>query len=137
MNAGSIAEDIDQLYRRAVERGAEVTEPALIEWAEQVAGVVGSDRDLARATRRAIRTARKLAKYWIENDPDRLPDWHNGVDEALGGQGWQAQLEIMRAALESSPDSELFEQVRQRHRAVHFSEWMEGVTYEEWLASRE
>jgi hypothetical protein len=86
--------------------------------------------------RRAIRTARKLAKYWTEHDPDRLPDWRNGVDEALGGQGWQAQLDIMRAALESGPDSELFAQVRQRHRAVHFSEWMEGVSYEEWLESR-
>jgi hypothetical protein len=137
VNAGSIASEIDQLYQRAVERADEVTEPVLIEWADQVAEVAGSDRDLARATRRAIRTARKLAKYWTEHDPNRLPDWHNGVDEALGGQGWQAQLDILHAALERSPDSELFDQVRERHRAVHFSEWMEGVSYEEWLESRE
>jgi len=136
VNAGSIAGDIDQLYQRAVERPGEITEPLLIEWSEGVAEATGSDRDLARAMRRAVRTARKLARYWTEHDPDRLPDWHNGVDEALGGQGWQAQLEILRAALESNPDSELFEQVRQRHRAVHFGEWMEGVSYEEWLATR-
>ena len=136
MNAGSIADDIDQLYQRAVERAGEITEPLLIEWSERVAEATGSDRDLARAMRRAIRTARKLARYWTEHDPGRLPDWHNGVDEALGAQGWQAQLDILRAALESNPDSELFEQVRQRHREVHFTEWMEGVSFEEWLRSR-
>jgi hypothetical protein len=30
----------------------------------------------------------------------------------------------------------LFTAMKERHRAVHFNEWMEGVTYEGWLAGR-
>ncbi len=136
MNAASIAAGIDDLYRRAVERPAEVDEPLLIEWAETTSEMAGADRDQAKVVRRAIRTAKKLARYWTEHDPSALPDWRNGVDEALGGKGWQAQLDTLRFALEKAPDPELFELVKQRHHVVHFSEWMEGVAYEEWLEAR-
>ena len=136
MNAASIAADIDDLYRRAVEDASQVDEPLLIEWAEMVTEAVGLDRDQAKVVRRAIRTARKLARYWTEHDPSALPNWRNGVDEALGGRGWQAQLDTLRFSLERSPDPELFELVKTRHRLVHFTEWMEGVSYEEWRRSR-
>ena len=38
--------------------------------------------------------------------------------------------------VEVDPDPETFEAVRDRHRQVHFTEWMEGVTYEEWSSER-
>lgn len=136
MNAADVAEYIDDLYRRAVDNPEQVDDPLLMEWAEAAAGTQGNDRGRAKAIRKAIRTARKLAKYWAEHDSSGLPSWRNGVDEALGSLGWQAQLTVLRSALEAAPDPEMFEMVKQRHRAVHFSEWMEGVTYEEWVSSR-
>ena len=136
MNAASIAAGIDDLYRRAVESPAEVGETMLMEWAETTTNETGSDRDQAKVVRRVIRTARKLARYWSEHDSSVLPNWRNGVDEALGGTGRQAQLDTLRFALEQAPNRELFDLVRERHRQVHFTEWMEGVDYEEWVEGR-
>ena len=136
MSPESISAAIDDLYRRAVEHPRDVDEPLLSEWAESAAEATGHDRDQAKVVRRAIRTARKLARYWIEHDPSALPDWRNGVDETLGGRGWQAQLDTLRFSLDQTPGPELFELVKKQHRVVHFGEWMEGVGYEEWLESR-
>ena len=113
-----------------------VGERLLAEWAETVAESTGNDREQAKVVRRAIRTARKLARYWAEHDAATLPDWRNGVDEALGGRGWQAQLDSLRIALEQAPDPDLFDLVKTHHRIVHFSEWMEDVNFEEWLEGR-
>jgi len=136
VNTGELASRIDDLYRRAVEHPEQIDDPALIEWTESTREIAGHDRNQAKVVRRAIRTARKLARYWSERDPSTLPDWRNGVDEALGSQGWQAQLDTLRFSLEQRPDPELFERVKERHRLVHFTEWMEGVSYEEWLEGR-
>ena len=38
--------------------------------------------------------------------------------------------------LDKAPDPEVFDLVKERHRIVHFTEWMEGVSYEEWLEGR-
>ncbi len=127
---------IDDLYRRAVADSDAVTEAMLAGWMEESAESLAGDREQAKAMRRAVRTARKLAAYWSERDADSLPHWRNGVDEALGGRGWQAQLDVLRAGLETRPDPELFAAVQERHRAVHFTEWMEGVGFEEWLETR-
>lgn len=133
MNADVVVAQIDDLYRRAVEDPSAVDDRSLADWADSAAESTGPDRDAAKALRRAVRTARKLARYWSQHDAAGLPTWRNGVDEALGGLGWRAQLDLLAAVLARHPDSMLFEQVKERHRAVHFSEWMEGVTYEEWL----
>ena len=135
MSAASIANDIDDLYRRAIEQPSTLTEPVLMEWAEVAAESTGHDREQARALRKAVRTSRKLAKYWMERESGRLPDWRHGVDEALGGPGWQAQLDLVRTTLMAAPDPDLFDQVKERHRAAHFTEWMEGLTFEEWQAT--
>ena len=133
MSALDAARLVDDLYRRAVTDPDAVDEPLLIEWMEQVAEAVRGDRAQLKPLRKAARTARKLAAYWDERDPGALPDWRNGVDEALGGRGWQCQLDLVVNALEQSPDPELFEEAKRRHRAATFTAWMDGVTYEEWL----
>ena len=124
---------VDDLYRRAVEDPSAIDDPVLAEWMEQAAETVQGDREQAKALRRAVRTARKLARYWSDRDTT-LPDWRNGVDEALGGRGWAAQLELALNGLDTVPDPELFEEARRLHRSVTFTEWMEGVSYEEWLS---
>jgi hypothetical protein len=127
---------IDRLYERAVVDAAVVDDGFLADWSETAFESIGGDKELAKAIRRAIRTGRKLARYWAERDPAGLPDWRNGVDEALGGLGWQAQFDLLLAALNRDPDPMVFEEVKARHRSVHFTEWMEDVTFEEWLSDR-
>ena len=136
MSASSLAVDIDELYQRAVQDPESIGEPFLVEWMERMAEATAHDRQHAKAIRRALRTSRKLAVYWAERDPARLPDWRHGVDEVLGGRGWQAQLDIVMSALKAAPDPHLFDEAKERSRAVHFTEWMEGVSYEEWLRER-
>jgi hypothetical protein len=124
----------DRLYRRAIESPGDIDDTALAEWMGEAAEVVGNDRDLGRALRKAVRSARKLARYF-GTKPAQLPDWRNGVDEALGSRGWEPQLELVRGELSASPSEEAFLEVKARHRAVHFTEWMEGVSFADWLES--
>jgi hypothetical protein len=136
VNGIGLADQIDELYRRAIESPSAIDDPVLAEWSESAFESTGGDREAAKSLRRAVRTARKLSRYWSTRDPDVLPDWRNGVDEALGGLGWEAQLGVLMAALDTGPDSEIFEAVKARYRQVHFTEWMEGISYEEWVAER-
>lgn len=125
---------LDDLYRRAIEDPEAIDDPLLIEWMERAGEAVRGDREQAKVLRKAVRTARKLARYWGERGPAALPDWRNGVDEALGGRGWQSQLDLVMNELAERPDPELFEAAKGLHRTVTFTEWMEGVSYDEWLA---
>ena len=125
----------DDLFRRAVESPLEVDDAVLAEWIEEASEVIGHDRDQAKALRRVVRLAKKLAAYHGSRKAS-LPDWRNGVDEALGVRGWEPQLDLVRNELETAPSEALFSETKVRHRAVHFSEWMEGVGFEEWRAGR-
>lgn len=122
---------VDDLYRQAVLTPGAIDDAALTEWMEQAMEAVAYDRAMARPLRAAVRHARRLASR-LGSAAQRFPDWRNGVDQVLGTRGWEPQLDLMRLGLEQQPDPELFAAVKERYRAVHFTEWMEGVEYEEW-----
>ena len=126
-----LAED---LWRRAVTAAASIDDPALEDWMAEAAAtsLQPPSRETARSMRRCVRNARKLSAYWGERDPGSLPDWRNGVDEALGSRGWEPLLDLAREALDTNPSPEAFEEVKRLHRMVHFTPWMEGVGFEEW-----
>ena len=138
--APPLIDAVDGLYRRAVESAVELDDAELGRWMEEIALHLDSPltKAAARALRKAARNARRLARYWSydRHDPTRLPDWRNGVDEVLGGGGWNPQLALARHDLEGDPSPEAYAEVKRWFRAVHFAEWMEGVSFEEWLASR-
>jgi hypothetical protein len=123
---------VDDLYRQAVITPGAIDEATLTEWMEQAMEAVTYHRAMARPLRAAVRHARRLASR-LDGSGQRFPDWRNGVDQVLGTRGWEPQLDLVRLGLEQSPDPEVFAAVKERHRAVHFTEWMEGVEYEEWL----
>jgi hypothetical protein len=129
----SFAASADDLYRRAVLTPGEIDDHGLAAWLEEAALSGRVDRSAARALRKAARNAARLARYWTERDASSLPDWRNGVDEVLGASGWRPQLDLATARLEAEPSPEAFEEVKRRFRAVHFTEWMEGVSFEEWV----
>jgi hypothetical protein len=129
---------IDDLYRCAVENPSMVDDEWLAQWLHETAALLEPpvDRVMARQVRTAARRARRLARYWDERDPNVLPDWRTGVDEALGGAAWQPALAIARRGLELEPSPEVFREVQERFRAVHFQPWMEDVCFEDYLKGR-
>jgi hypothetical protein len=127
-----LAAAVDDLYRRAVLAPQEIDDLALAGWLEEAALGDRVDRAAARALRKAARNAARLARYWREHDAAGLPDWRNGVDEVLGASGWRPQLDLATTRLEAAPSPDAFDEVKHRFRAVHFTEWMEGVSFEEW-----
>lgn len=135
MSAITAAALVDELYRDAVNSPESIDDAFLAEWMEQALEAVAHDRVLSKPLRAAVRHARRLATR-LGSGSRTFPDWRNGVDEVLATRGWEPQLDLVRLALDRSADPELFAAVKERHRAVHFSEWMEGVEYEEWLGSR-
>ncbi|MBI5158474.1 MAG: hypothetical protein HZA58_10775 [Acidimicrobiia bacterium] len=135
MSALDAADLVDGLYRRAILSPGEIDDAALAEWMEEALEAVGHDRVQGRALRAAVRVARKLSTYYSVPRAT-LPDWRNGVDEVLGARGWEPQLDLVRHEFAAAPGPDLFEAVKERHRAVHFTEWMEGIAFETWKASR-
>jgi hypothetical protein len=137
----SLIPAVEDLYRRAVLCAPDVDDEELARWIDDMASTFESrpDRQVGRAIRRAARNGGRIARYWRSGDrrPDRLPDWRNGVDEVLGGRGWQPHLDLARRELESAPSPEAFQAVKRWFRAVHFTPWMEGVSFEQWLEARE
>lgn len=134
MSALALVGSVDDLYRQAILAPATIDDTTLSDWLEGAAELLGGtpDRPTARILRRVVRDARKLAAYWSERDGASLPEWRNGVDEALGSRGWEPQLDLVASVVEGSRDRETFEEMQRRYRAVHFQPWRDGVTYEEW-----
>jgi hypothetical protein len=127
----TLVRSVDDLYRRAVVDAGSLDDETLGRWLEDLAAAIEPpvDKEIARCLRKAARTARRLSRKWVERDPSLLPDWRNGVDDVLGSQGWRVQLDLAIRGLELDPDRELYEEARERYRAVHFTEW--PVTWEE------
>lgn len=134
MSALPIIDLVDALYERAVVDPDGIDDHTLADWMEQAGETVGYDRDQVKALRKVVRQARKLAAAH-SGRPGGFPDWRNGVDEILGARGWEPHLDLARRQLDLDPSPETFVAVKAWHRAVHFTEWMEGVGFGEWRAS--
>lgn len=131
MSALETLELVDGLYRSAILEPATIDDPSLAEWMEAAAESVALDREQIKVLRKVVRHARKLAATFSSRRAE-FPDWRHGVDEVLGARGWEPHLDLVRRELASHPSEEVFAAVKQWHRAVHFTEWMEGVPFEEW-----
>jgi len=131
---------MDALFERVAATPSACGDELLAAWLQDTLAALEPpvDKALAREVRRAARLAGRLARYWA--DPARVPglpaDWRQAVDAALGSTGWEPSLEVARLGLEQEPSPALFEEMRRRWPQVHFAPWMEGVTYQEWLAER-
>lgn len=126
---------IDRLYQAVVAEPDRWHDRELAAWAADLHDDAGLlPREWAREVRRAVRLAVKLGKHRREAGGPPPADWRGAVDAALGGRGWAPSLQIARLGLAAAPSPELFDLVRERFRVAHFTQWMEGVTYGEWLA---
>jgi len=129
---------LDRLYEGAVTDPSTWTEQVIAEAAAEAMNdlEVPPPKSIARPFRVGTRRARRLSDYWADKGSSALPDWRSGVDEALGSRGWEPMLDLAMAGLDAEPSAELFEEVQARFRLVHFQPWQEGVSFEEWMASR-
>lgn len=139
MSAGlALLASLDAIYERAVTDPDSCSDEALAEAAQEALGSLPEppSRQVARAFGSGVRRARRLRSYWEGKQSFELSDWRMGVDEALGSHGWKPGFDLARIALEEDPGPELFEQARQRFRRVNFAPWLEGISYEDWVAGR-
>lgn len=125
---------IDRLYAGVVTEPETWTDQALADWADDAAAP-GVDRVQARTVRRALRMAERLREFWLAGEAAvAAEDWQTRVDVALGPRAWRPTLELAHHGLETEPSPELFDEVRHRFRIVNSEPWMDGVSYDEWLA---
>ncbi len=126
---------MDRLYQSVVADPDRWGETELAGWAADLLDGTGPmPRDWAREVRRVVRLAVKLGRHRRTAGGPPPAEWRGAVDAALGGRGWAPSLQIARLGLASAPSPELFDLVRERFRVAHFTHWMEGVEYEDWLA---
>lgn len=132
-----LATTIDDLYRDVVMDPERWNERSFGEWLEALAmDGDGIDRDQARELRRAVRNAVKLQRFWSAADATARaePSWRARVDIAVGVPAWRPGLELAMGELDADPSEERFEDVGRRFRVVNGTMWLEGTSYEAWIA---
>ena len=132
----TLLHSLDDLYRNVATSPADWSDEEFANWTTEALDSADLDRDSARFVRRALTKARRLGRYW-EGRSGGPADWRMRVDEALGSRGWEPSLQLARWGLENAPDPELFEEVRARFRWVHFTDWMDGASFDDWVAARD
>lgn len=135
-SALSLIATIDRLYESVVTEPAVWNQQAFSDWAEDIAAG-GLSREQGRTIRRCMRMAERLRDFWLnEAALVTAEDWQTRVDVALGARAWRPTLELAQDELAHDPSPEVFELVRERFRTVYSEYWMDGVDYDEWLASQ-
>jgi len=135
-----LAGAVDSLYRDVVMEPDRWSEAAFAEWLEALSLDQASiDRDQAKQLRRAARMAMKLQSFWLATDAEQKsaePSWRARVDIAVGVPAWRPALELSMNDLLASPSEERFADVRARFRVVNGTGWLEGTSYDDWIAAR-
>lgn len=125
--------DLDLLYESVVLDASAWDDAAFGEWMESaVPEGEGWDREALKILRRAVRRAQRLQRYW-EGRSSGPADWRMRVDEALGSAAWRPGLELVEWAMDIDPSPDLYAELEDRFRAVHFQPL--AVPYEEYLGA--
>jgi hypothetical protein len=131
----SLVGEVELLYETVVMDPAGWNDQMLVDWADGIAATTDLDRELSKHLRRIARVAEKLQRFWI-GDPrcaDQSPDWRSRVDLSLGVRAWRPLLDMAMYQLECRPSSEHFDDVASLFRVVHGTEWLDGMTFDDWL----
>lgn len=135
----SVLDEVDRLYERAVLVPETLSDQALTDWADAVAGAYHVDKESARYVRRCLNVSRKLAAFWSSravgrDDPD---DWRSRVDLALGVRAWRPQLDLAWRLLDTSRDEEAFDRVVELFRLVNNQPFLDGISFGDWSETRQ
>ncbi|MGI9665838.1 MAG: hypothetical protein ACR2N2_01895 [Acidimicrobiia bacterium] len=128
---------VDELYDGCVTDPASWHDQAFVDWGDAVATSYTLDRQSARAVRRCLNAGRKLQLFWVDRSTAQAPTaWRSRVDLALGARAWRPQLELAEYLLDRDGDEAVFDVVTALFPLVRNQPFMDGVAYDEWLASR-
>lgn len=126
---------IESLYESVVDDPGNWGEQAFADWAnDTLVEAIELPKEAVREIRRSLRAAQKLQAFWVnqQSTVSDQGDWRSKVDIALGPRAWRPLLDLARIGLSTSPDEELYEQVKARFALVNTDRWMDGISYEEW-----
>lgn len=133
----SLLERSEQLYEHVVMSPAAWPEARLAEWADDLlVDGEGLDRTTMQLVRWILRSAGRLQRFWLDDDPGRPDDhgdWRTRVDIAGGARAWRPVLDLAMHGLDQSPSVDMFLIVKELFAVVTSERWMEGVDYESWL----
>ncbi len=134
----TILDDVDRLYEAAVTEPETVNPQMIADWSESIATSQYMDRQAAKYVRRCITAARKLTTFWAERDSaSDVADWSTRVDLSLGERAWRPQLDLSLHLLDTAPEFDVFDKTTQLFRLVHHEPFLDGISYENWLESRQ
>ena len=114
----------------------DLTEQVISDWFDGIASTNDLDKQAAKLLRRLVRTAQKLALFWVSDQraADRELDWRTRVDIAMGPRAWRPVLDLGQHLLEVEPSEDVFDRVSDLFRVVNGDTWLEGMSYDAWLA---
>lgn len=128
--------DVDGLFESAVMSPNDLTEQVISDWFDGIASTNDLDKQTAKLLRRLVRTAQKLALFWVSDQraAGRELDWRTRVDIAMGPRAWRPVLDLGQHLLEVEPSEDMFDRVSDLFRVVNGDTWLEGMSYDAWLA---
>ena len=135
----TVVGEVELLYRTVVMDPVAWNDQMLVDWADGIAATTELDRELSKHLRRVARVAEKLQRFWVR-DPrraDQTLDWRSRVDLSLGVRAWRPLLDMAIHELERHPSQDDFDGVASLFRVVHGTEWLDGITFDEWLGEYE
>jgi len=114
----------------------DLTEQVISDWFDGIASTNDLDKQTAKLLRRLVRTAQKLALFWVSDQraAGRELDWRTRVDIAMGPRAWRPVLDLGQHLLEVEPSEDMFDRVSDLFRVVNGDTWLEGTSYDAWLA---
>ncbi len=134
----STIRSIETLYEAVVVEPTAWGEQAFSDWVnDAMVDATDLPKDALREIRRALRAAQKLQVFWAgeQSSVSDHDDWQSRVDIALGPRAWRPLLDLARIGLRATPSEEIFDQVKARFALVNSDRWMDGVSYDEWVAN--
>jgi hypothetical protein len=135
----TLLRSIESLYEAVVVDPEAWGEQAFSDWAtDTLVGAEALPKTAVREVRRSLRAAQKLQAFWAgdHSQVSDHDDWRTRVDIALGARAWRPLLDLARIGLEECPDEGLYEQVKERFAVVTSDRWMDGISFDQWRASR-
>ncbi|MCL1594186.1 MAG: hypothetical protein M3132_07550 [Actinomycetia bacterium] len=129
----ALLDAVDVLYRGVVSEPGAWNDRRLEDWSETLGEFSELDRASAKYIRRVMTAARKLRAFWSEHPVDEGIDWRSRVDLALGNRAWRPVLDLATYLLSIDPSPEVFERTSILFRTVNHEQFIDGITYEEWI----
>jgi len=129
----ALLDAVDALYSGVVTEPGSWNDRRFEDWSEAIGESSELDKTSVKYVRRVMTSARKLRAFWLDRPVDDETDWQSRVDIALGNRAWRPVLDLSTHLLDVYPSAEVFERASFLFRSVNHEEFLDGVSYDEWM----